>query len=101
MTPQNYNVFFRASRRHKWRYKSGCWLVPFEGLSGLRDILRDRLSRLPREQGKTPGYGIVRDNSGITLMSMSKATWRRIPHSEKALIEPRAGWGESKEGDDV
>jgi len=97
MPLQHYNVFFRKTRRHRWRYQNGYCLTPFEGLGQLRDILWDRLSRRQREQGKTPGYAIMRDNSSIVLMSMSKATWRRIPQSDKALIEPRAG----EEADDA
>ncbi len=88
---EHYNVFFRETRRHRWYWlpKESRWATT-NGLRDLRENLRARLDKLPREQGKTPGYAIVRDDSGIVLMSMSKHTWRRIPKSEKALVERRA-----------
>lgn len=87
---KRYNVFFRQTRRYRWHWmpEESRWATA-NGLRDLRGNLRERLDKLPREQGKTPGYAIVQDASGIVLMSMSKATWRRIPRRIKAMVERR------------
>ncbi len=87
---ERYNVFFRETRRHKWHwlYEESRWATT-NGLQDLRENLRERLDKLPREQGKTPGYAIVQDASGIVLMFMSKATYRRIPRNKKTIVERR------------
>lgn len=90
MEQQHYNVFFRKTRRHKWRYRNSCCATSIQGLIDLRKRLWAQLSAIPKAKGETPGFAIVRDNSGIVLISMRKATWQRIPESDKALIEPRA-----------
>ena len=79
---RHYYVYFRQSRRHRWVSVEDYWS------RGPRlDHYRVLLSATLREEGVTPGYGIIEDSSSLFLMSMAKSTFLSRSEDKRWIVE--------------